>query len=108
MVGFGMEDICSNCGLVVPAEITDERRAAEEEVAQPPGAHQSRAWPPSGPGSRRDAVGGGAGVARRGAGGAYGDSWVVAGLLVTVGSFSADGSSFLGATTASGLPKDAE
>jgi hypothetical protein len=31
MVGFGMEDICPNCGLVAPAEVTDERRTALDE-----------------------------------------------------------------------------
>jgi hypothetical protein len=32
MVGFGAEDICPNCGLVVAAELTDERRTSEEEL----------------------------------------------------------------------------
>ena len=32
MVGFGAEDICPNCGLVAPAEITDERRRSDEEL----------------------------------------------------------------------------
>jgi Helix-turn-helix domain len=33
MVGFGTQDICPNCGLVAPAELTDERRKSEEELA---------------------------------------------------------------------------
>jgi len=32
MVGFGAQDICPNCGLVAPAELTDERRKSEEEL----------------------------------------------------------------------------
>jgi hypothetical protein len=51
MVGFGAEDICPSCGLVVAAEVTDARRTLDEELLARLRSARHRPLPADDPGA---------------------------------------------------------